>query len=74
MYVCVFVCVFTYVCLCQYIYVNKNDCVCSGVLAFIVKLQVGLIRNNIFSLRSFVSGCFSVLLSNQPTGKMLLSN
>ena len=43
MYVCVFVCVFTYVCLCQYIYVNKNDCVCSGVLAFIVKLQQGCI-------------------------------
>ena len=68
------VCVFMYVCLCQYIYVSKNDFACSGVLAFIVKLQVGLIRNNIFSLRSFVSGCFSVLLSNQPTGKMLLSN
>ena len=48
------VCVFTYVCLCQYIYVSKNDCAFSSVLAFIVKLQAGYIKNNIFFLRTFV--------------------
>ena len=52
MCVCLFVFMLMRVCVSTY--VNKNDYACSGVLAFIVKLQAGYIKNNIFFLTTFV--------------------